>query len=65
MEPNNELNESMIHSETVLTFQKKEKHTPHKARKSLENRQIGADQNEEIAWFINIDARDVYVPVPR
>ena len=64
MEHNNKLSDSMRRSEPVHPYQQKENHTPHEAKKSLKNIQIGADQNGEIAWFINIDDRDVYVPVP-
>ena len=65
MEHNNKLSESMSRSEPVHPYQQKENHTPHEAKKSLNNIQIGADQNGEIAWFINIDDRDVYVPCTR
>ena len=40
MEHNNELSELMSRSEPVRTFHNKEKHTPHKAMKSLKNRSI-------------------------
>ena len=64
METNNELIESMNCSKPVSSYPKIN-HTPHKARKSLKKRQIWADQNGEIARFNNIDAHDLFVPVPR
>ena len=64
METNNELSESMSRSEPVRPCQQKENHTPHKVRKYLKKRQIGAYPNGEIVLFININARDVYVPYP-
>ena len=63
MEPNNELSELMIRYEPVFPCQKKGNHTPQKSRKYMKNRQIGGDQIGEIVWFININARGVYVTV--
>ena len=64
METNNKLSKLMSPSEPVRICQQKENHAPHEVRKYLKKIRIGAYPNGDIVLFININDRDVYVPVP-